>query len=226
MTDKKKVDIYILGKRYSVPNTLTIMESMEYAGYQLKRGCGCRSGFCGACATVYRVKGNKEMKVVLACQSKVEDDMYLTQIPFFPGDKGIYDVNDLDATADSIVKYYPEIYKCIGCNSCTKGCSQGLDVMQYIGYAQRGELERCAHASFDCVSCGICATRCPAGITHYNVGLIARRLTGKYIAAETTHLNDRVREIENGDHDLDLEELMKKDISELKDLYNNRDITK
>ena len=106
------VEIYVVGKKYTVPNTLTIMESMEYAGYQLKRGCGCRSGFCGACATVYRVKGNKEMKVVLACQSKVEDNMYLTQIPFFPGDKGIYNVDKLEATADSIAKYYPEIYKC------------------------------------------------------------------------------------------------------------------
>ena len=74
MTDKKVVDIYILGKKYTVPNTLTIMESMEYAGYQLKRGCGCRSGFCGACATVYRV--NDEIGTFVAVE-----DRYFGLIP-------------------------------------------------------------------------------------------------------------------------------------------------
>lgn len=87
MAEKQMVDVFILGKKYSVPSTLTIMDAMEYAGYQLIRGCGCRSGFCGACATIYRTKGENKLKVVLACQSQVEDGMYLTQIPFFPGKK-------------------------------------------------------------------------------------------------------------------------------------------
>ena len=45
MAEKQMVDVFILGKKYSVPSTLTIMDAMEYAGYQLIRGCGCRSGF-------------------------------------------------------------------------------------------------------------------------------------------------------------------------------------
>ena len=39
--------IYIQGKKYEVPAGLTIMKSIEYAGYQIKRGCGCRGGVCG-----------------------------------------------------------------------------------------------------------------------------------------------------------------------------------
>lgn len=39
------VNIYLFGKQYSVPDNLTIMRAMEYAGYQLVRGCGCRNGF-------------------------------------------------------------------------------------------------------------------------------------------------------------------------------------
>jgi len=226
MSQKQMADIYILGKKYTVPDSLTIMDSMEYAGYKLKRGCGCRSGFCGACATIYRIKGEKELKVSLACQTKVEDGMYLTQIPFFPGDKKTYDMDKLEPTADTMTELYPEIYSCIGCNSCTKGCPQDLNVMRYIGYAQRGELEKCAHESFDCVMCGICASRCPANITHYQVGLLARRLTGKYIAAETEHLKEKVQEIQEGKHDSSLEELMNKNTNELKELYNTRDIEK
>ena len=50
------VNVYFFGKKYSVPGDLTIMTAMEYAGYTLTRGCGCRHGFCGACATIYRIK--------------------------------------------------------------------------------------------------------------------------------------------------------------------------
>ena len=57
MSEKEMATIYLFGKKYEVPAELTIMNAMEYAGYQLKRGCGCRNGFCGACATIYRIKG-------------------------------------------------------------------------------------------------------------------------------------------------------------------------
>ena len=70
---QEMVNIYVYGKKYSVPGDLTIMTAMEYAGYQLKRGCGCRHGFCGACATIYRIKGKNELKTCLACQTQVED---------------------------------------------------------------------------------------------------------------------------------------------------------
>ena len=53
---QEMVNVYFFGKKYSVPADLTIMTAMEYAGYTLKRGCGCCHGFCGACATIYRIK--------------------------------------------------------------------------------------------------------------------------------------------------------------------------
>ena len=60
---EKMVNIYLYGKKYEVPSSLTIMNAMEYAGYQLVRGVGCRCGFCGACATIYRIKGQQELKM-------------------------------------------------------------------------------------------------------------------------------------------------------------------
>ncbi|KPK22426.1 MAG: 4Fe-4S ferredoxin, partial [Dehalococcoidia bacterium SG8_51_3] len=44
-TEKEKaklIPVYVMGKRYLVPETLTIMKALEYAGYQFIRGCGCR----------------------------------------------------------------------------------------------------------------------------------------------------------------------------------------
>ena len=59
-------------------------------------------------------KGENKLKVVLACQSQVEDGMYLTQIPFFPGKKAVYDMDKIEPTAETMGELYPELYKCIG----------------------------------------------------------------------------------------------------------------
>ena len=223
---EKTVNIFLFGKKYEVPAELTIMTAMEYAGYQLVRGCGCRNGFCGACATIYRIQGDTELKACLACQTKVENNMYVATLPFFPLVKKNYDINDVDITEKIMMQLYPEIYKCIGCNACTKSCTQGLNVMQYIAYAQRGEFEKCAEESFDCVMCGVCSSRCPAGISHPQVALLARRINGKYLAPNTEHLDLRLDEISAGKFKELLESLMQKPISEMKELYNNREIEK
>jgi heterodisulfide reductase subunit C len=220
------VNIFLFGKKYEVPDNLTIMSAMEYAGYQLVRGCGCRNGFCGACATIYRIKGDNTLKTCLACQKQVEDGMYVASIPFFPTDKRTYSMDEIKPTQQIMMELYPEIYSCIGCNACTKACTQDLNVMQYIAYAQRGELEKCAEESFDCVSCGCCSVRCPAEISHPMVGLLARRLTGKYLAPETEHLKVRVEEINKGQYDELIEQIMQKPITEMKELYNTREIEK
>ena len=137
-TEKKEMaTIYIFGKKYDVPAELTIMNAMEYAGYQLKRGCGCRNGFCGACATIYRIKGQNQLQTCLACSKKVENDMYIATLPFFPLVKQIYDINKIKPEQQIMMQLYPEIYSCVGCNACTRACPQSLQTMQYIAYAQR-----------------------------------------------------------------------------------------
>ncbi|MBR6144204.1 MAG: (2Fe-2S)-binding protein, partial [Treponema sp.] len=88
--NKEMATIYIFGKKYDVPAELTIMNAMEYAGYQLKRGCGCRNGFCGACATIYRIEGSNQLYTGLACSTKVEQGMYIATLPFFPLVKQTY----------------------------------------------------------------------------------------------------------------------------------------
>ena len=219
---EKMVNVFLMGKKYEVPADLTIMTAMEYAGYQLVRGCGCRNGFCGACATIYRIAGDRELKVALACQTQVQDNMYVATLPFFPLIKQVYDINEVKPEQAVMMQLYPEIYSCIGCNACTKACTQELNVMQYIAYAQRGEFDKVAKLSFDCVMCGCCSTRCPAGISHPQVAMLARRLNGKYIAPEAKHLTERVKEIQDGLCAEAMEAIMAKPIEELKELYNNR----
>ena len=223
------LNVYLFGKKYEVPAGLTIMTAMEYAGYDLVRGCGCRNGFCGACATIYRIKGEIELHGCLACQTEIQEGMYVATLPFFPLEKRIYNIEEIKPTQQIMMQLYPEIYSCIGCNACTKACTQELNVMQYIAYAQRGEYDKCAEESFDCVMCGVCSSRCPAGISHPQVAMLARRLNGKYIEPECGHLSDRVKEVNEGIFDKEIEELMTKsvdNIEEIKAMYNSREIEK
>lgn len=223
MENEKKVDIYLFGKKYSVPASLTIMTALEYSGYKLKRGCGCRNGFCGACATIYRIKGEWELHFCLACQTQVKENMYIATLPYFPVQKKVYNIEDIKPEQSVMMQLYPEVYACIGCNACTRACPQNLKVMQYIAYAQRGDFKACAEESFDCVMCGMCSNRCPAGISHKEVAMLARRLNGKYIAPICEHLEKRVTEIENGECDGDLHDVMEKTVEELQTMYNSRE---
>jgi len=216
------VTIYFDNKAYQVPDDLTIMTAMEYAGFKLVRGVGCRHGFCGACATIYRKAGESAIHFDLACHTKVEDGMYVATLPFFPLNRKTYDIEKLTPEHSTMMSLFPEVFACVACNSCTKSCTSGLNVMRYIAYAKRNDLEKCANESFDCISCGVCSARCPANISHSLVGLLARRLTGKYIIKKAEHNRQRVGEIVEGLHETELGKMMSMSMEELKDLYNNR----
>jgi ferredoxin len=222
--EDKLVAIYIMDKRYLVPDSLTIMRAFEYAGYKMVRGAGCRGGFCGACATVYRMTGDNKLNVALACQSVVREGMRLAQIPSFPANKMRYDFAKLDADGAHLLELYPELGLCKGCNTCTKACPQELQVMEYVGASLRGDVARAADLSFDCIACGLCTARCPGELVPYNIGLLARRLYGAYVASRSAHLAKRVEEIKAGMWDAPVQELKALSMDELKKRYHSRDI--
>ena len=222
--DKKMIPIYIIGKKYLVPYGLTIMKAMEYAGYRYIRGCGCRGGFCGSCATVYRYKDNYKLQSGLACQTIAEENMYMVQIPFFPANKATYNLGELKPTGGTLLKLYPELARCVSCNTCTKVCPQDIEVMDYMQAALRGDITNAADVSFDCIMCGLCAARCPAEIVQYNIAILCRRLYGKHMAPKAEHVKARAEEISKGKFDKELNNLMKSDIQTLRKLYNKRHI--
>jgi heterodisulfide reductase subunit C len=218
------IPIYIMGKEYKVLPSLTIMKALEYAGYRLVRGVGCRAAFCGACATVYRLPGSYRLQINLACATMVQPGMYLSQIPFFPAGRADYELDELSPTFGTLASLYPELMRCLACGTCTKACPQDIDVKQYMADAMRGDIAAVADRSFDCIMCGMCAARCPAEESQYHIALLARRLYAKYMAAKAQHLAERVAEIEAGRFDTELAQLKAMSIGELRKLYNERDI--
>lgn len=224
MTEVNMIPIHIMGKRYFVPDSLTIMGALEYAGYKLIRGVGCRAAFCGACATVYRIDGDPKLHIGLACGTQVEPAMHLTQIPFYPAERAQYRLDELEPTFATMVRLYPQVLKCLGCGTCTKSCPQDLQVKDYMAAAMRGDIARVADLSFDCIMCGMCVSRCPAEEAQPNIAILARRLYGRYMAPKAQHLADRVAEIQTGTYDDDLARLKAMPDAELRQEYNTRDI--
>jgi len=222
--ERPEVAVFIMGKRHLVPAGLTIQKALEYAGYRLLRGCGCRGGFCGACATVYRVAGDYRLKVGLACQTVVVEGMHLAQIPSFPAHKARYDVEKLTPTVQTITRLYPEILRCLQCNTCRKVCPQELEVMRYMAAAMRGDVARAADLSFDCIMCGLCAARCPAEEVQFNVAILCRRLYARHVAPPAAHLAERIREVGSGAFDAELARLKGLSRDELRRMYDAREI--
>jgi len=220
---KHWVKIHVMGKAYRVPAGLTIMQAMEFAGYRFIRSAGCRAGFCGACATLYRKAGDYKLYAVMACQTRVEDGMFLVQIPFAPADKAIYDIDKERYSVNTLFKYYPELARCVSCNTCTKSCPQGLEVMYYIQDAIKSDFKAVAEESFDCIQCGLCAVRCPAEIVQYHIAQLARRMYGRYGCQEPEHLNTRLKEIEKGIYEDPWDKLLRAKTKELEKMYAERE---
>jgi heterodisulfide reductase subunit C len=222
----KIIPIYVMGRKYEVPQGLTILKAMEFAGYKLKRGCGCRGGVCGACVTLYRRKGSYKLDFGLACQTVIEPDMYLMQLPFVPAHKAIYTIKSVRANDSTITKLYPELMRCLQCNTCTKACPVELDVMGFVAAAMRGNLEKVVELSIECVMCGMCAARCPAELSPFNIALLIRRMYGKLVIPSSPQLDQRLKEITGGEFKEEIEGLKETDEREILERFKEFQATK
>jgi len=224
-TETKLIPIYVMGKRYEVPEGFTIMKALEYAGYKYIRGCGCRGGICGACGTIYRKPGDYKIYTALACQTTVEPNMYLAQLPFYPANHAACNYAELTGVPEDIYKLYPELFRCVACNACSKICPMDVPVMDVIAYIKRGDIEKAAFEAFDCIQCGLCASRCFAEAPQYHIMQLARRLYGGKLAPKAEHNAEAAQAVKvERKYEPMLKELMNMSIDELKKVYTERQI--
>jgi succinate dehydrogenase/fumarate reductase-like Fe-S protein len=222
--EARMIPIYVMGKQYEVPETLTIMKALEYAGYKFIRGAGCRGGICGACATVFRRPNDYKIYTGLACQTVVEPGMYLTQLPFYPANRAVYDFHQLTGTIEEIFRLYPELFRCVACNACSKVCPMDIEVMDYIALLKRGDIAGAAHLSFDCIQCGLCASRCFGELPQYHIAQLARRINGAFLTPRAEHLKTMIANIKADRFAEGLATLKAMDEQALKKVYQEREM--
>jgi Na+-translocating ferredoxin:NAD+ oxidoreductase RnfC subunit len=111
----------------------------------------------------------------------------------------------------------------VACNNCTKACPMSVEVLDYISAIKQGDLAKAAKISFDCIQCGMCASRCMGELPQYHIAQLVRRIYGKYIQPKAEHLQKRVAQIESGRYDKVLEDLQKMSHAELEKIYKERE---
>jgi len=145
-------------------------------------------------------------------------------MPFFPSNRPDYDLDKLNGSPhETLRELYPEVFKCVGCGTCTRTCPMDIDVMDYIALMKRGDLKGAADKSFDCVLCGLCASRCPAQITQFMAAMFVRRLYAKHMVPKAEHLEKRVEEVLAGKYEKMHTELAAMKQDEVKKLYVERE---
>jgi len=220
----KTVPVLFFGERYDVPEEHTVLMALEYCGFQIKHGVGCRSGICGSCTCRYRLDGESTLRFGLVCQMQVIPNMQLIDFPLSCIQERIYDLSALQSCSDPIRTVFPEIDRCVSCRSCTNVCPKGIDVMAFISSARCGDVDACTEESFSCVSCGACESKCPVHIPQSSVGLLARRLRGVQISSTLHELKKRVNEIERGAFSEDEQKAFHLSREVLETIYRERDI--
>jgi ferredoxin len=207
----------IAGKKYQVPEGITVVKALWYTGQEVMRGVGCLGGFCGACATYYRTKDDPKVKTCLACQTAVEDGMSFSMVPPFPARKATYQMSELKDPKQDLFTLYPEAPMCRNCNACTEACPQQIDVREGVWRAVFGDFKAVSEMFMDCVMCGLCAPVCIADIAPSLVALYASRAQGVFFSDRPELLHHRIRQIEEGRYDTEWDRVLNMNEQQLKE---------
>jgi heterodisulfide reductase subunit C len=92
--------------------------------------------------------------------------------------------------------------------------------MDYISAAIRGNIQEVVDLSIECVMCGLCAARCPAEISPFNVALFIRRLYGTHNLPKSPQLEQRLKDIENGAFAAEIKQLKVTDTKKMQADFN------
>ncbi len=211
------VTVEIMGKKYEVPQGITLVQAMWHTGHEMVREIGCLGGVCGACATIYRTPDSHKLKSGLGCQLVVEEGMSFSISRSFPVKKPIYHLEEMADPKQDLFKYFPEVAHCRNCNACTEACPQGIDVRTGIWKAVFGDFKGASDLFMPCVMCNLCVPVCIAEISSNQVGLYVRRAQSVFFNDRPPILLKRIEEIKNGKFDSEWDTLFSLSEKELKD---------
>jgi ferredoxin len=198
------LSVLINDRSCQIPQCVTAIQALWYAGQRHVKGLGCLGGSCGACVFSYRIGNDPTIKTGLACQTLVEEGMQFTFPPqpspviMKPG--ASYTLQDLQPTKAQLIKFYPEARRCTNCMACNWVCPQLIDARSLVRCSTADDFNTAAERYTTCIMCGLCATVCDVGIAPQRIGLFAHRAVGRTLEVPT-QLVARIEQIRSGDYD-------------------------
>jgi ferredoxin len=99
-----------------------------------------------------------------------------------------------------------------------------VEVMDYIAAVKRGDLKAAAEISFDCIQCGLCASRCMGELPQYHIGQLVRRINGAFLTPKAEHLQTMVANVEAGRFKECLDKVKAADEETLRQVYSDREL--
>ena len=148
--------------------------------------------------------------------------MHIAQLPFFPANRAEWDIEQSTGAPEELHAAYPELFRCMACNACTKVCPMDVQVMDYVAALKRGDLELAGRLSFDCIQCGLCASRCMGELPQYHMAQMARRMVGSRLTPRAEHLLDQVEKVRSRAFAGLIDTLKRMSMDELKQAYKAR----
>ena len=99
-----------------------------------------------------------------------------------------------------------------------------VEMMDVMAALKQGNIAKAATLSFNCIQCGLCASRCMGELPQYHIAQLARRIYGSKIVPRAEHLAEAVVASNNGRYDAYLKTLMKMGEEELRRVYQAREM--
>ena len=97
--------------------------------------------------------------------------------------------------------------------------------MDAVSALKQGNIKKAAELTFDCIQCGLCASRCFGELPKYHIFQLARRIYGGKILPRAEHLKAAVQAItKKNRYDKMLKSLMEMNEEELREAYLEREM--
>ncbi len=167
---QEQVSIQFMGKACRVSKGSTLMGALLETGWQSAGEHGCLGECRGACAALYRLPDETQVRTGLACRIPVQEGIAFSLLGRYPCPNPDYDLAAIEDPKQALFDLFPEVATCRKCGSCVRACPQQIDVMRGVWCAVFGNFHEAADLFRSCVRCGLCAYACLDGLRPLWVG--------------------------------------------------------
>ena len=203
MGEAVKIAMQVEGREVVASSGLTIIQAVWESGGTLVEGIGCLGqGVCGSCRVFVRRAGGDEVKLMLACETLIEEGMQVSFAHFIEPDlRQSYELEkrftDTWSAVEEVSNTYPEAAKCRHCGGCDSACPRDISVEDGVKLAAEGRLGDAGRLFDECIMCNLCTLACPEFIAPNYLAQLCRRLEASLLL-RPANLMSRLLELDRG----------------------------